>query len=124
MCVCVLVCAVFHAGERPYLCDLCGASFTQGGKLHSHRRKHTGEKPYRCAECGENFKEKDQLNIHRRKHTGIQPYTCKMCGKAMQKASHLANHIRVHTGMLKNVVVFYIEKIEMGRIEGGGRSLL
>ena len=58
------------AGERPFHCVQCGASFTQKGNLLRHIKLHSGEKPFKCHMCNYACRRRDALSGHLRTHSG------------------------------------------------------
>ncbi|KAF8322040.1 hypothetical protein DL93DRAFT_1241570 [Clavulina sp. PMI_390] len=52
--------------EKPYICDICGASNAQQANHRSHMAQHSGEKPYECIvpECGFRSGQASNRNKH------------------------------------------------------------
>ena len=88
----------FVPGEKPYMCSVCGASFTHSSSLSVHKRSHTGVKPFVCEQCGAAFAVGSVLKQHMRKHSGEKPYKCGLCPSAFTQSTKLTIHMRKHTG--------------------------
>ncbi len=43
--------ARLHVDSRPYMCDVCGAAYTEEGALKAHIARHGEERRYVCKHC-------------------------------------------------------------------------
>uniref|UniRef100_H3ATP2 Zinc finger and BTB domain containing 24 n=1 Tax=Latimeria chalumnae TaxID=7897 RepID=H3ATP2_LATCH len=91
-----------HTGERPYICSVCGISFTSLGKIFLFCFSATSrKKAFTCDQCGKYFSQKRQLKSHYRVHTdpiGRSLQECDRCHRKFMDAAQLRKHMRTHTG--------------------------
>jgi hypothetical protein len=68
--VCIDVCNLLCAGEKPFACqwDRCGRRFSRSDELSRHKRTHTGEKKFGCSVCARRFMRSDHLAKHVKRH--------------------------------------------------------
>ena len=87
-----------HNGVRPFVCEVCGASFTSKPYLKIHATMHSGEKPHVCKHCGKAFRIRSLLNKHViQKHSDKRPFVCKLCPKTFKFSEQLRYHQRAHS---------------------------
>ncbi|XP_063959856.1 zinc finger protein 420-like [Lytechinus pictus] len=83
-------------GIRPFICNICGRTFTQSRYLQIHVRTHIGEQPYPCRFCSKRFSQCSARNMHERIHTEFRPHQCPVCGKSFIVNSALQKHLQKH----------------------------
>ena len=49
---------------KNYPCETCAKSFVRVADLYRHIRTHTGERPFQCNVCGASFAQKGTLKRH------------------------------------------------------------
>ena len=86
-----------HTGDKPFLCTICGNSFSLKWTLQCHIKTH-GEKQFQCATCHKGFFTKGDQKRHEIIHGGEKAHVCQECGKRFSQRSQLTNHMRLHTG--------------------------
>ena len=68
-----------HAGLKPYVCELCSATFTRQHSLNYHMLIHLNKSRFVCQECGRHFRHPSHFKEHMRRHTGETPFQCADC---------------------------------------------
>ncbi|KAK6635370.1 hypothetical protein RUM44_000621 [Polyplax serrata] len=92
-----------------YVCQFCEKPFPVKTELQNHLRKHTGEKPYICGLCGKTYSFHGSLNMHMKtQHENKKNFKCTVCGSSYNFQSHLTRHMSAHVDkypveMLSNV---------------------
>ncbi|XP_005094866.1 zinc finger protein 16 [Aplysia californica] len=86
-----------HNATKPFMCEICGASFAEKSILINHKNIHTGEKRHECATCGRRFLLKTTLNNHVQTHLDHKPHTCNVCGVSFKLSYYLRNHMKIHS---------------------------
>lgn len=116
-----------HTGLHPFVCELCGASFTTSSSLVKHNRIHTGERvnscqtyprmiqsnvflfissqPYACEYCPMRFAALGTLKNHTRTHNGARPFACGICGRKFSQRSDCLSHQETHTGTAAGILM-------------------
>ncbi|OXA53749.1 hypothetical protein Fcan01_10106 [Folsomia candida] len=90
-----------HTGEKPHLCQICGATFREKTSLTNHcKRRHTTEEErqeFICDQCPKSFRFQNDLLTHRKR---MHPeggeratFLCSRCPKQFAHRSSLNAHV-------------------------------
>jgi uncharacterized Zn-finger protein len=92
-------------------CDVCGAAFSHGGHLNTHKLIHSGELPHKCDVCEDGFSQKRSLNIHKLAHSGERPHKCDVLGAGFSK-NDLKPYKLTYTYLLVNdhIIVTFVDR--------------
>lgn len=83
-------------GDKPFCCELCGASFRHNAAFITHKRRHDKNYLHKCSICSKGFYKKDHLDVHLRTHGILQDFVCKICGKGFKRIKTLEEHELKH----------------------------
>ena len=104
------------AGRSEYVCEDCGAAFSQRNNLKSHIQGiHSDEKAFKCHECDASFACAAYLKRHIVIHTSEMKYKCDKCYRSFLRSTTLSVHKLTHTGE-KNLDVSIVMRDSYGTV--------
>ncbi|XP_047518824.1 zinc finger protein 454-like isoform X7 [Pieris napi] len=83
-----------HTGEKPYICDICGARFHRRGTFVQHLGVHNPENTVQCDLCPTRVKSLQFLYSHKnRVHSGKRyRYICPICDRRFDLPTKVKKH--------------------------------
>ncbi|KAH9635366.1 hypothetical protein HF086_000216 [Spodoptera exigua] len=87
---------VTHSDERPFSCDICGASYKYKSHAKVHMLRHSGFLPHKCSQCTKAFATTTQLKVHSSVHTGVRRHACiaQNCVKTFHSKKLMFAHLQ------------------------------
>uniref|UniRef100_A0A3P9MAJ0 C2H2-type domain-containing protein n=1 Tax=Oryzias latipes TaxID=8090 RepID=A0A3P9MAJ0_ORYLA len=89
----------------PWLCAVCGKTFSCRSRLQTHEVIHSGVKPHRCDLCPKAYMRTNDLEHHKKvvhsdssRPQRPSSLLCHLCGKEFKCRSQLAVHFQTHSG--------------------------
>ncbi|KAL0809406.1 hypothetical protein ABMA28_011591 [Loxostege sticticalis] len=85
-----------HTNERPFVCEICNASFRCNSNLQRHIKvSHNSSKPFECPTCHRSFANEGIRDRHQLRAHGDPEdfkYVCKQCPSRYMKLNELKKH--------------------------------
>ncbi|CAH0555636.1 unnamed protein product [Brassicogethes aeneus] len=94
-----------HTKEKPFVCKVCGQSFSLAGNLKRHKMIHSGERPHVCQICGKDFYTATHLKTHALTHERPKKInkTCQICGQHFKYSAFFERHLLNHKSKTERV---------------------
>ncbi|KRY92045.1 Transcription factor btd [Trichinella pseudospiralis] len=70
-----------HLGIKPFVCEICGNSFSNDGAKHNHMRTHSNATPFACPLCEKTFSWEMSLKEHLTSHANHGDIKASMVGE-------------------------------------------
>ena len=109
--------AVTHAGQKSFICEICGKACAHAYTLKQHVLVHTKSKAFSCDKCDKSYTDPSTLRRHKLRHhksdtgdsslpgngrngflSGASSFICDLCGKELKSSESLKSHKATHTG--------------------------
>lgn len=85
-----------HAGMKPFMCQLCGKSYSTLSRLHTHQQHVHSDKNswYKCSICERGFPTVPKLRSHMDMHSTDYVHICRTCNKSYKSEKNLKSHVQ------------------------------
>mmetsp|Transcript_10808 Transcript_10808/g.16093 ORF Transcript_10808/g.16093 Transcript_10808/m.16093 type:complete len:260 (+) Transcript_10808:9-788(+) len=106
-----------HSVHRPYVCNVCNASFKLIHLASQHMRRHNpgAYNRHSCDICNASFAYITGMFAHRRMHQSFRPYECSQCSSTFRLRHHLLTHLRrMHSVSKISQLVIEDSKLKLG----------